>query len=210
MDLSLKIHIAGTLGESSQLNLFEEMAAIASVFERQRIKRDCKDFVQFKRENHSFAFALTDKSERANLVMKASENDIKTKEPMATAYRAVMHVLSGGKDYSNGAFFWDGYDFKTNPNHFKRKKGFKYSSASHNIFSVPEERKNPPYKKIKKTKINGVETTTVLAETDYIYESTQAFSGTYKKKGKDQLTGTIFWKMNPVYIEYFNAGKDYK
>ena len=45
MDLSLRIHIAGTLGDSSMLNLFEEMAAIASVFERQRKARGCKDFL---------------------------------------------------------------------------------------------------------------------------------------------------------------------
>jgi len=209
MDLSLKIHIAGTLGESSMLNLFDEMAAIASIFERQRISRGCKDFIEFKKKHPTYAFALSDGSDRANLVMNATEKDIQTKEPMATAYRAVMHVLSGGKDYSNGAFFWDGYDFKTNPNHFKKRTGFKYGSPNHNIFSVPEQRKKPPYKKTKKTKVNGVVKTEIIAETDFVYESTEAFSGTYQKGKKNQLTGTIFWKMNAIYVEFMNNKKDY-
>lgn len=209
MELSLKIHIAGTLGESSLLNLFEEMAALAAVFERQRISRSCEDFIIFKKRYPTFAFALSDGSARANLVMNSTEEEITTKEPMATAYKAVMHVLSGGKDYSNGAFFWDGYDFKTNSKHFKRRAGFKYGSISHNIFSVPEERKKPPYKKTKKTKVNGMVKIEVIAETDYVYESTVAFSGTYKKGKKDQLTGTIFWKMNSAYVEFMNNKKDY-
>lgn len=209
MNISLRIHIAGSLGESSVLNLFDEMAAIASVFERQRKSRDCKDFVEFREKYPTYAFALSDASPRAKLVMNATENEIITKEPMATAYRAVMHVLSGGKDYSNGAFFWDGYDFKTNKKHFKRKKGFKYTSSTHNIFSIPEERAKPAYIKRKSIKENGIVKTIVVAETDYIYESTAAFSGFYKKGEKEQLTGTIFWKMNPVYVRDFNNGKDY-
>lgn len=209
MNLSLRIHIAGTLGESSILNLFEEMAAIASVFERQRKRRGCKDFVEFREKHPTYAFALSDANPRAKLVMDATENEIKTKEPMATAYKAVMHVLSGGKDYSNGAFFWDGYDFKTNEKHFKRKKGFKYTSSTHNIFSVPEQRAKSAYIKRKSIKENGIVKIIIVAETDYIYESTAAFSGFYNKKGKNQLTGTICWKMNPVYVRHFNNGKDY-
>jgi hypothetical protein len=44
-----------------------------------------------------------------------------------------------GVDPSNGAFWWDGLDFKTRySKHPKVKDGFRFSDPKHNIFGVPE------------------------------------------------------------------------
>lgn len=31
-----------------------------------------------------------------------------------------------------------------------------------------------------------------------------------QRKGKDQLTGTIFWKLDPIFVKYFHDGVEYK
>lgn len=225
IDLDLKILIGGVLGESSLLNSFEEMAAIAAVLIRQKKSRNRDTWKEFVEKEKSFAFAFSDGNPRYKLLSDSPDRDVVEKEPMATAFRAVKHALDGGTDYSNGGYFWDGDDIKSNyNNHFKVKKGIHFSDSSHNIFNIEESHVNyKKYKTIGKGKDKKKE---LVKECDWVYESTAAYSGIYiikKQKtviGKDKkphkvveeiekFTGTIFWKMSKDYVEHFNYKKEH-
>lgn len=221
-----KIFISGVLGESSVANIFEEMAAIAAVLDRQRKARGFTTWDAFSTKDSTFAYGFNvAKNARAALVMNAKDSDVEKKEPLATAYRAVRHVLDGGPDYSNGAYFWDGNDLKTNyKKHFKVKAGIKFTNAEHNIFDVEDSTKN--YEAYFVTVQDGKKVKEKFTE-DHVYDSTVAYSGTYTKtkvvmtknpKGKmvkknvtiEVKTGTVFWKITPNYVKYFNGGREYK
>lgn len=156
--------------------------------------------------------------------MDMDNEDIATTEPMATAYRAIQYVRNGGTDYSNGAYFWDGDDLKSNyANHDKVKLGIKFTDPKHNIFDVPESKGHYTFHEVtvqngKKNKVTGV--------VEQTYESTIAYSGTYPKtkwehiKDKDGKvkkvktvhqvkTGTVFWKFTPEWIKRGSYGKEY-
>jgi hypothetical protein len=139
-------------------------------------------------------------------------------------------VLDGGADLSNGAFFWDGYDLKTNYKHHpKVKLGIKFSAPEHNIFDVEETtttkwtRYEVTVEKGKKTKRKDEEKTA-----DHTYVSTAAYKGIYNRsktihqknsKGKMESkiikiqaeTGTVFWKFDPKFVQFWTVGKrEYK
>ncbi|WP_454742662.1 hypothetical protein [Cupriavidus necator] len=131
--------------------------------------------------------------------MKAKEEEIEKSPSMSDAVKAAKNALSGGKDYSNGAYFWDGADIKSNyKNPFKVKKGIKFMDPSHNIYGIKESTKLVKKEKTTKIKVNGkIETRKEeLWRYDHIYQSTAAYGG------------TIFWKQNPDYIRYTHA-KEY-
>lgn len=221
----LKILIGGVLGESSLLNSFEEMAAIAAVLIRQKNSRSRDTWKEFVQKEKSFAFAFSDGNPRYKLVSESSDRDVIEKEPMATAYKAAKHALDGGVDYSNGGYFWDGDDIKSNyKNHFKVKKGIHFTSSSHNIFNIEES--SVKYQKYKTSGKGKDKKKELVKECDWVYESTAAYGGVYvikKQKmviGKDKkpkkvveevekFTGTIFWKMSKDYVEYFNYKKEH-
>jgi hypothetical protein len=229
IDEDTKIFIAGVLGESSVRNSLEEMTAIAEVLIRQRKARDRSSWKDFVQNERNFAYAFSNATPRYALVINTKNEDIATKEPMATAYRAVI-AAQGGSNLSKGAYFWDGLDFKIdakgqdNKTHEKRLKGFKYGNAADNIFDVPEHKIN--LKKDKVSVVNGKQTK-ISVSADSVYESTVAYSGTYEKttfktvkdkNGKSHqikviktiFTGTIFWKLNPDFVKYFHYGVEYK
>lgn len=271
IDADLKMFVGGILGESSQANNYEEMAAIAEVLIRQKKARGHATWSAFVKNEKSFAFAFSDGNPRYALVMDSQDADligpalpppapavkpafspfaplsfltpqedaaskkwtmlmeqganaeVPLQKPVAIAYKAATDALAGLTSYSNGAYFWDGYDFKTNAKHFKRKAGFKYGNAVHDIFGVPEEKKT--YEKYAVIVENGKKDKK-LVTADSVYVSSAAIKGTYKKysttstkdaKGKiikkkvekTIETGTIFWIMNPDYVKHFNGGKDY-
>ena len=54
---------------------------------------------------------------------------------------AIRAWANDGPDPSNGAYWWDGVDFKTNYKHHpKVKDGFRFGDKNHNIFDVEENR----------------------------------------------------------------------
>ncbi len=122
-------------------------------------------------------------------------------EAFVTAYKAAHNALDGGTDYSNGAFFWDGADIKTNyKNHFKVRHGIKIMDPSHNIYDLKDSiRLVIINKNVVKKDAAGKKTTIVteVGRYDHIYESTAAQGG------------TIFWKHNPEYMSLVKA-KEYK
>lgn len=126
------------------------------------------------------------KSRRKGLALQFSEAEGKD-----MAYRAARHAMAGGHDYSNGAYFWDGWDIKTNySRHPKVKVGIRFSDPAHNIFGIEESTVLVvKMKKVKETQ--GAKTTyakTEIGRYDHVYVSTAAHGG------------TVFWKFNPEYV----------
>jgi hypothetical protein len=116
------------------------------------------------------------------------------------AYKAARQAMDGGEYFSNGAYFWDGWDIKTNyTKHFKVRQGIKISDPSHNIFSIQDNLVLIIKKKITLKRKNGkAERSEIeIGRYDHVYESTAAHGG------------TIFWKFNPEYIALEKA-KEYK
>ncbi len=138
---------------------------------------------------------------RYKKLTKATEAAISKDPGMAAALAAAKNALAGGKDLSNGAYFWDGADIKSNyKNHFKVKHGIKFMDPSHNIYDIKESTDLVIVNKtiVKKKKGVVISTTTVeVGGYDHIYESTAAYGS------------TIFWKQNAEYMEVTHA-KEYK
>jgi hypothetical protein len=75
--------------------------------------------------------------------MRTPDSEIEFDPGMKLAVEWAQKALdNNAMDPSNGAFWWDGLDFKTNyANHPKVRDGFKWGNSSDNIFSVPEKRR---------------------------------------------------------------------
>lgn len=170
-----KLLAAIAYGESSGLNNYEEMAAIASATVRRRDSAHKSSVNTLLKSYPNFSYAITDGNERYRALM-CSE----TSESFEDAYKAAENALNYGFDFANGGCFWDGYDLKTSgKKHYKYKQGFRYSNPAHDIFHAPE----PPHVLIHGPKGNY----------DNIYISTAAY-------GK-----TIFWKIDEKYLKATGA-----
>lgn len=216
VDDDLRIFIGGIYGESSVLNIFEEMAAIAAVLLRQRNARKRKTWTEFRNDEKSFAFALSDGNPRYKIVQDAEHSEFfNPANPLSIAYDAAIHAINNGTDFSNGAFFWDGPDLatqvskkigKANP-----KAGFHFTRPEHNIFGTGDY--HIEHVKFKVTGSGKKKVKSVVAECSWAYESTAAFDGVYKIKTKSSVkevhTGTVFWKFNEVFCKNFGSGKEY-
>ena len=187
IEKDIKILAAVVYGECSISNIFEEMAAIANVLVRQQTARDYSSISNFITTNKTFAFAAHDGNQRYSMLMSSVETDIFKDIGMNKAVLAAQNALDlAGKDYSNGAYFWDGADIKTNfSNHAKVKVGIHFTEKKHDIYSIGDKDVLDESwwidKDGNKTKSRG--------KWQYVYQSTAAFGG------------TIFWKYNPNYIK---------
>jgi hypothetical protein len=185
---------ATAYGESSNKEVFEEMAAIANVLVRQQKARGYSSVSGFIQADTTFAFAAHDGNPRYTKLMAASLADINKDLGMTTAVKAAQNALSSSpKDYSNGAYFWDGADIKSNyDKHPKVKAGIHITDPAHNIYGI--EDKDVPGEEWwkdqngKKTKLRG--------SWKYKYESTAGYGG------------TIFWKYNSDFIST-SGNKEY-
>jgi len=151
-------------------------------------------------DDPNYTYAANGSNERFNLLNRSSVSDIEKSKAMSIAIKKAKEALAGtGTDPSNGAYWWDGVDFKTNyTNHPKVLKGFKYGDASHNIFGVEEKTKAVVlYWKVKDKKTGQEVNSKERGRYDHVFVSTAAH-------GK-----TIFWKFNPDYIRATGA-KAYK
>ncbi|WP_084267502.1 hypothetical protein [Azohydromonas lata] len=191
---------AMSYGEASTKDDADELFALASVLVRQRDARGYDSITEFVKSEKTFSFVTSDGNKRYMKIMNASEENIAKDKGMSTAVEAAKNALKGGPDKSNGAYFWDGADIKSNyNNHFKVKHGIRFSDPSHNIYDIKESTKEVIVYKVIKKKIGKREITEKIesGRYDHIYISTAAYGG------------TIFWKFNPVYIETTRA-KEYK
>lgn len=195
LDKQTRMLAAMAYGEASLQNSADEMRAIASVLVRQRDARGYDSIITFANNDKAFSFVVTDGNVRYKRLIQASEDQIANDPAMNAAWAAARNALSGGPDLSNGAYFWDGADIKSNyKSHFKVRQGIRFSEVFHNIYNIEESSalviKKKKGKIISKTMIEE-------GRYDHIYVSTAAFGG------------TIFWKFNPEYISLMHA-KEYK
>lgn len=186
-------------GEASTQDNYEEMAAIASVMVRQMKARGYTTIRSFTTNDRTFSFALTDGNVRYGKLMEARDRDIEKSASMSNAVRAARNAFSGGPDYSNGAYFWDGADIKSNYiNHPKVRLGVHIDPA-HNVYQIPDsERLKILYKTVKK-KIKGkiVTSQEEVGRYTWVYESTAG------------VGGTIFWRYSRDFVNVTRA-KEYK
>jgi hypothetical protein len=195
LDAHVRILAATAYGEGSGLNVFEEMAAIANVLVRQQKARNHPSITSFIHSDKTFAFAAHDGNQRFKKLIEASAAAIASDSGMSAAVAGALNALSeGGMDYSNGAYFWDGADIKSNyANHAKVKDGILITQPSHNIYNI--ESKQVPGENWwlsatgQPTKLRGKWT--------HKFESTAAHGG------------TIFWKYNDDFIKA-TGNKAYK
>lgn len=131
--------------------------------------------------------------------LKKQRNKLSGNEGHIMAYRAARNALEGGQDYSNGAYFWDGWDVKTNyENHPKVKRGIKVTDPTHDVFGIQDKLVEVIKYKVVTTMANGKKTQTKeeIGRYNHLYESSAGYGG------------TIFWKFNSEYLRLEGA-KEY-
>ncbi|QPF76343.1 hypothetical protein G8A07_00065 [Roseateles sp. DAIF2] len=187
LDAETRALAALAYGEASTKDVFEEMAAIAIVVLRQQKARGYSSVSTFLATDKTYAYAASDKNPRYKLFVRSTDAQVSADSGMSMAVRAVNHARTpNAEDYSNGAFFWDGYDIRTNyAKHDKVKKGIKITDPAHNVVGI-EDKEVPGEEwwrdaKGNKTKLRG--------RWSYRFQSTAGWGG------------TIFWKYNPDFIK---------
>lgn len=187
-------------GEASAKNDANEIWALASVLKRQRDARGYSTIKDFASSERSFSYVTSDSNQRYTKMMAANEAAIANDPTMGVAIDAAKNALANGPDKSNGAWFWDGADIKSNYTaHPKVRLGIKFTSPKHNIYNVKESTKLViKYKYAKKREKNKVTVEkTEVYRYDHVYESTEAHGG------------TIFWKFGADYLTHTHA-KEYR
>jgi hypothetical protein len=179
---------AVSYGEASVLDVFEEMAAIASVIVRQRDARNTT-LKALLSSSSTFAFAASDGNPRVEAFRKAKPAVRCARPGMMRAIKAAKNALGKGMDYSNGAYFWDGVDIKTNYKaHPKVRAGVHITKAEHNVVGIEDFAVDVTtyWKVLKDGKmVDGGK----RGHYTYTYESTAGF-------GK-----TIFWKYGDDFLK---------
>jgi hypothetical protein len=186
---------ATAYGEGSAEDVYEEMAAIANVLVRQQKARKYTSISAFIKAEKTFAFAAHDGNQRFKKLNSANAAEIEKDPGMLAALRGAKNALTTAPvDYSNGAFFWDGSDIKTNyENHAKVLGGIHISDPSHNIYDIKD--KDVPGEnwwfdgKGNKTKTRGA--------WKYKYITTAGWGGTF------------FWKYSVAFLKA-TGNKEYK
>lgn len=148
----------------------------------------------------NYTYAVKDGNARFNKLMKAEEADLLADKGMALALDCAKHALAGdGTDPSNGAYWWDGFDFKTNyAHHPKVADGFHFGEPTHNIFDVQEtSHETTLYWKVRDKKTGKEVNSKVRGSYKYVWESTAAYGR------------TIFWKHDADYLSA-TGGKAYR
>lgn len=202
LDAEVRLLAAITYGEASTKDDRDEMFALASVLIRQKEARGYKSVTSFAAKEKTFAYAAIDGNVRFKKLINASELEISKQPGLKAAVAAAVNAMNGGEDKSNGAYFWDGADIKTNyARHFKVRRGIKFTDQSHNIYGIKESTKVVILSKTTKTRSRATGKISTATEEvgryDHQYDSTAAYGG------------TIFWKLNPEFLKV-TRGWEYK
>lgn len=200
IEIDTRLLAAVAYGEASAANNTNEIGGIAfAVANRCRARGD-KTITALKSSDPNYAYAWDGSNARFNKLMKASDTVIEKDGGMSLALEwAVTALKNKGIDPSNGGFWWDGLDFKTNyGRHPKVRDGFKFGDPAHNIFDVDEKRRETIVRwKIKNKKTGQIVDSAERGRYDAVWVSTAAYGG------------TIFWKHPAEYIKA-TGGKEYK
>jgi hypothetical protein len=198
LDPDVELLAAVSYGEAGTGDVFEEMAAIANVIVHQRDARGIT-LSSILGPKSTYAFAASDGNQRVAAFRKASEAAREKDPGMAAAIKAARNALDPkGTDYSNGAYFWDGADLKSNyAKHPKVKQRIKFTKPEHNIYKVKESTVDVTTHWMVKDKEGKIVEGKERGHYTYTYESTAAYGG------------TIFWKYNPDFLKA-TGNKEYK
>ncbi|MFC6032294.1 hypothetical protein GM655_10100 [Pseudoduganella danionis] len=202
LDPQMQKLAAMVYGESSAKDNLDEMYALASVLERQRIARGFPDISTFAAKDKNFSFVVSDGNPRYQKFTRASELEITHNTGMQFAIEAAQNAMSGGSDFSNRAFFWDGADIKEKyKTHAKVRVGIRFSKPEHNIYKIAESTllviKHKNIVRVDSSTGKRVLSREEIGRFDHVYESTAAWGG------------TIFWKLSSEYLQVMKA-KEYR
>jgi hypothetical protein len=182
-------------GEASTLNDSEEIGGIAfAVANRARAYKN-KTISQLLEKDPNYTYAAQGDNARYNEIIKIQDpNRYKLLENtgMRLAVQWAKKALKNeGPDPSNGAFWWDGLDIKTNyRKHPKVKETFRFGDPKHNIYDIQETScKMTLYHNIKKKGAKETLCSTYKGAFDHVWLSTAA-------QGK-----TIFWHYSPEFLK---------
>jgi hypothetical protein len=186
-------------GEASTADDPNEIGAIAWAVANRARAWDNKTISQLLVADKNYTYAIKDGNPRYNRLMDASDAAIAADKGMALALDAAKNALANtGCDPSNGAYWWDGTDFKTNyKKHPKVKDGFRISDPEHNIFNVEERSHLVVLYWQAKNKKGVIVNTKERGRYSYVWESTAAYGS------------TIFWKHDADYLTA-TGGKAYR
>jgi hypothetical protein len=187
-------------GEASTANDPQEIGGIAFAVANRCRAWDGKTVSELRAADPNYSYAWDGSNARFNKLMRTPNSEIEFDPGMKWAVEWAKKALDNdGTDPSNGAFWWDGLDFKTNyANHPKVRDGFKWGNSSDNILSVPEKRREIIVRwKIRNKKTGKVVDGGERGRYDSVWLSTAAQGS------------TIFWLHNPDYVEA-TGGKAYR
>ena len=171
-------------GEASTANDPDEIGGIAFTVANRCRAWNGKTVTNLKASDPNYAYAWNGTNQRFNKFMKASVDSIKKDAGMSSALDWAKAALENkGTDPSNGALFWD---------------GFKYGDPLHDIFSIPENKREIIVRwKIKNNKTGKIIDGAERGRYDAVWVSTAAHGN------------TILWKHPDDYLEA-TGGKEYR
>ncbi|WP_116138376.1 hypothetical protein [Trinickia diaoshuihuensis] len=187
-------------GEASTANDPQEIGGIAFAVANRCRAWDGKTVSELRTADPNYSYAWDGSNARFNKLMRTPDSEIELNPGMKLAvYWAQKALANDGPDPSNGAFWWDGLDFQTNyANHPKVRDGFKWGSASDNIFDVQEQRREVIVRwKVRNKKTGKIVDGVERGRYDSVWVSTAAHGS------------TVFWQHNPDYLKA-SGGKSYR
>ncbi|TGN99309.1 hypothetical protein [Burkholderia sp. USMB20] len=200
IDGNVRLLAAIAYGEASTANDSQEIGGIAFAVANRCRAWGGKMVSELRAADPNYSYAWDGSNARFNKLMRTPDSEIVLNPGMALAVDWAQKALANERpDPSNGAFWWDGLDFKTNyGNHPKVRDGFKWGSQSDNIFGVPEKRREVIVRwKIRNKRTGKIVDGGERGRYDSVWVSTAAHGD------------TVFWKHNPDYLKA-SGGKAYR
>lgn len=196
----VRLLAAIAFGEASTEDHPDEIAGIAHAAANRAKAWGGKSIQGLLNADPNYTYAANGTNVRFNQLKGASVKDINASRGMRIAINASRTALKGGgTDPSNGAFWWDGVDIKTNYEHHpKVKDGIRFGNPSHNLFGIKESAKTRIiYWQVKDKRTGKLVDSKERGRYEAVWVSTAA-------QGK-----TLFWKHDPAYLKA-TGGKEYK
>ncbi|WP_296650107.1 hypothetical protein [Paraburkholderia sp.] len=187
-------------GEASTANDPQEIGGIAFATANRCRAWGGKTVSELREADPNYSFAWNGSNARFNKLMRTPDSEIELDPGMKLAVDWAQKALANERpDPSNGAFWWDGLDFKTNyAMHPKVRKGFKWGDPSHNILGIPENRiSNISHWYVRNKKTGKIVESGERGRYDSVWVSTAAHGS------------TVFWQHNPDYLKA-TGGKAYR
>lgn len=171
LDLAGTLFAEATKGESGS---WEESAGIYSVLEN----RGNEDGKSTHDEAQTGGVAGWNRRDGIN-DKKASKSDVQN------AFTGLIRGILDSKDYSGGAFFWDGDDYYKRPRY---TEGTTFTDANHNIWNLKENAKQE--KNIYGSWQSKYETTNTIGNTTFSRITDQYRNTRYRSEVKVKWDGT--------------------